>query len=92
MWASSQRQRVFEKSGLGSELLLFEIGIENHSQIADENAAEPSGADFSLVEEHKAIVTGWLEATKFFGEMPIKIDCEFARNFVLITTVCIAGG
>ena len=41
----------FRKERLGDELLLFEIRVENHGQIADEDAAEPGGADFASFEE-----------------------------------------
>jgi hypothetical protein len=46
----------FRKKRLGDELLFFEIRIENHSQIADENAAKPGGADFAAFQEHEAIL------------------------------------
>ena len=46
----------FRKERLGDELLFFEIRVENHSQVSDEDAAEPGGADFAAVEEHEAIL------------------------------------
>src|SRR5437763_35543 len=63
-------------------MLFYDIRIEKHSQVADEDTAKPGGADFATIEEHEAILTGWLEAAKLFGEMLVKIDREFARDFV----------
>ena len=62
---------------------MFEIRVEGHGQIADENAAEPSGADFAVIEEHEAVLFGWFEPMKLFCEMLVKIDAEFAGDFVL---------
>src|SRR5713226_9739233 len=66
------------KKRLGDELLFFKIRVENHGQIADEDAAEPGSADFAAIEEHEAILAGWLQAAKLFREMLVKIDAEFA--------------
>ncbi len=41
----------FGEEGFGVEVLLFQVGIENHGEIADKDAAEPSGADFAGVED-----------------------------------------
>ena len=40
------------------ELLFFKIGIEDHGQIADEDAAQPGGANFAAIEEDQAIFAG----------------------------------
>ena len=68
----------FRKERLGDELLFFEIRVENHGQIADEDAAEPGGANFAALEEHEAILARRFQAAKLFREMPVKIDAEFA--------------
>jgi hypothetical protein len=44
--------KSFRKKRLGDELLFFEIRIENHGEIANEDAAEPGGADLTAVEEN----------------------------------------
>ena len=44
--------KSFRKERLSDELLFFEIRVENHGQIADEDAAKPGGADFASFEEH----------------------------------------
>src|SRR6266478_10190013 len=71
------------KERLGDELLFFKIWVENHGQIADEDATEPGGADFAAFEEHEAVLAGGLQAAKLFREMLVKIDAELARNLVL---------
>jgi hypothetical protein len=40
----------FRKERLRDELLFFKIRVENHGQVADEDAAEPGGADFAAIE------------------------------------------
>src|SRR6266850_805487 len=70
--------KSFRKERLGDELLFFEIWVENHCQIADENAAEPGGADFASFEKHEAILARWFQAAKLFREMLVKIDAKFA--------------
>jgi hypothetical protein len=50
------RSECFRKERLGDELLFFEVRIEHHGQIANENAAEPSRADFAAVEERETIL------------------------------------
>src|SRR6266481_2372098 len=73
----------FRKERLGDELLFFEIRVENHGQIADEDAAEPSGAHFAAVHEYEPILAGRFQATKRFGETLVKVDDEFAWSLVL---------
>jgi hypothetical protein len=51
------RSESFRKEGLAADqLLFFEIGIENHGQITDEDAAEPGGANLAAIEEHEVIL------------------------------------
>src|ERR1700741_2520558 len=77
------RSESFRKERLGNELLFFEIGIENHGQVADENTAEPSGPDFAAFEEHETILPRRFEVEEFVGEILVEVDPEFAGNFVL---------
>src|SRR5260370_38297094 len=55
----------FRKERLGIVLLFFKIGIENHGQISDENAPEPSGADLVPLQKHSAILGGGLNVGSF---------------------------
>ena len=53
--------KSFRKKRLGGQLLFFQIRIKKHSQVANENAAEPGGADFAILKEHQPIVAERLE-------------------------------
>jgi len=63
-------------------VLLFEVGVEEHGEVADEDAAQGGGADFVGGEEDEAVFAEGGEAAKFFGEILIEVDFEFLRNFV----------
>ena len=58
-------------------MLLFEIRIENHRKIADEDSAEPGGAHFLIVQHHQAILARVLELAQLGGEVLIEVDAEF---------------
>ena len=63
-------------------MLLFEIRIEKHRKIADEDSAEPSGAHFFIVRYDQAILTRALKLAQLSGEVLIEVDAEFTRNFI----------
>src|SRR5690242_17883933 len=63
-------------------MLFFQVGIENHGEIADEDAAKPSGADFVGIEEDQAIFAEGGEAEEFLGEVAVEVDGELAGDFV----------
>src|SRR5271156_2504610 len=63
-------------------LLLVEITIECHGDVADEDAAERSDANFRGIEEDEAFVARFFQALQFRREIFIKINGEFAFDFV----------
>src|SRR5260370_8562517 len=63
--------------------MCLQIRVKNHGQIADEEASEPGAPDFAAIEEHEAILAGWLQPAKLFREMLVKINAEFTRNLIL---------
>ncbi len=63
-------------------MLLFEIRIEKHRKIADEDSAEPRGAHFFLIQQHQAVLARALQLAQLSGEMLIEVDAEVARNFI----------
>src|SRR5215831_19025571 len=77
------KSESFGKKRFCGELLFFQIGIEDHRQVADKNAAEPSGANFAAPEENEAILPEWFEALQLFRKVFVEVDAEFARNLVL---------
>lgn len=48
-WTVSHGSERFREERLGVQVLFFEIGVENHRQVADKNAAEPGSANFVLI-------------------------------------------
>ena len=64
-------------------MLFFEVGIEDHGEVADEDAAERGGADFVGGEEDQAVFAEGFEVREFVGEVAVEVDCEFLRDFVL---------
>src|SRR5450755_3381880 len=63
-------------------MLLFQIWIENHGQVADEDSSEPGGADFFAVDDDQAILARNFELGKLASEVTVKIDAELAGNLV----------
>src|SRR5580693_8002831 len=41
----------FREQGLGSELLPFQVGIEDHGQVANEDPPKPGGANFAALQQ-----------------------------------------
>jgi len=64
-------------------LLALEIGVEDHGEVANEDAAEPGGGDLLGFESDKAVLDGGSEGLEFVGEVLVEIDLEFAGDFVL---------
>src|SRR5262245_45482315 len=64
-------------------MLLFEIGIENHGEIADKDAAKPGGAYFILRKQNQAVRARDFEAFELRGEIRIEVDAEFGVDFFL---------
>ena len=62
-------------------------GIENHGQIADEDAAEPGGANFAAVEEHEAILARGFEAAEFVGEIARRNRCRIRAEISSLMTM-----
>src|SRR5215471_7295116 len=80
MWTRSES---FGEKRLGVQMLLFEIRIKNHREIADKDAAYPRSADLILRKENKSINTGNLKPVEFRREVGIEVDAELDVDFVL---------
>lgn len=63
-------------------MLFFEVGVEEHGDVANENAAEPGGADFGCVKDDEAVLAEGFELAQLGGEVSVEIDVEFAGDFV----------
>src|SRR5260370_33537042 len=72
----------FRKERLGIELLFFQIGIETHGEIADEDAAEPSGANLVSFQEHEAILARGLKVVQVLRKIGVKVHAQLSGNFV----------
>src|SRR5215469_1409852 len=72
----------FGKERPGGELLLFKIRIKDHGQVANEDAAQPGGADFLVVEDNQTILLRHFEAFQFWCEIFVKIDGKLFGDFV----------
>src|SRR6266436_7950104 len=73
--------------GLGKErprgqLLLLQVRIKNHRQVANKNAAQPRGADFLVVDHDQAILLRHFQVLEFRREVFVKMNAELFRDFV----------
>src|SRR5580700_8990487 len=74
-------ERLGEKR-FGVELLFIEIGVERHGEVANEDAAEPSGANFVFGDGEEAVIEGGLQFFEGVCEIGVEVDGEFAGDFV----------
>lgn len=72
----------FGEEGFGGEVLFFEVGVEEHGDVADEDTAEPSRANFGRVEDNEAVFAEGLEVAEFGGEIAVEVDVKFAGDFL----------
>src|ERR1700730_5512981 len=72
----------FRKERLRVELLLFEVRIEDHGEVADKNTAQPGGADLVSIHQHEPIFPRRFHAFEFRSEIFVEGDAELAGDFV----------
>src|ERR1700693_91056 len=63
-------------------MLLFEIRVEKHGKITNEDSAEPGGAHFFIVQQDQTIFARALKLTQLSRKMPIEVDAKFTGNFI----------
>ena len=68
-------------------MLLFEVGIKHHRQIANENAPEPRSANLVAVEQNQSVVARRLKLPQLFGEIFVEVDAKFAQTSSLMISV-----
>ena len=76
----------FREKRFGRQLLSFQIRIEDHRQIANEDSAEPGAPDLVPLEENQPILAGWFETMQLVCKIFIEIDAKFAPDLVLETS------
>jgi hypothetical protein len=55
-WSGSHDSERLREERLGVQLLLFEVRVEKHRQIANENAAEPGSANLVSIDGQQTIL------------------------------------
>src|SRR5438876_6314550 len=75
------RSERLGKERLGVEMLLFEVGIENHREIANKDASEPGGADFVFRNHQQAVFARSLKPLQFRREVSVEVDAKFRVDF-----------
>src|ERR1700731_1047052 len=76
-----KKLKRFREERLLGEALLLEVRVENHGQIANENAAQKRHADFVLIQLDEPVFCKRMQARQFRGEIVIEVDAEFAADF-----------
>src|SRR5216684_9375142 len=71
------RSERLGKERLGVEMLSLEVGVENHREIADKDAAEPCGANFVVRKKNQAVGARNIESFELRREVSVEIDAKF---------------
>src|SRR5579859_3728415 len=77
------RSERLGKERLFGEMLLFEVRIKNHREIADKDATKPCGANFVTRKKNQAIGARNIESFELRREVGIEVDAKFRANFFL---------
>src|SRR5437879_13647849 len=73
----------FREEWLFGEVLLLEVRVENHGQIANKNAAQEGDTDFVAAQLDEPVFQKRMQPREFGREIIIEVDAELAANLVL---------
>src|SRR5256712_7143170 len=65
------------------EVLLLEVRVENHGQIANKNAAQEGDTDFFAAQLDEPVFQKRMQPREFARAIIIEVDAELAANLFL---------
>src|SRR6267154_1445525 len=73
----------FREQRLRRELLLFEIGIKYHRQVANKNPPKPRRPDLFRAQQNQSVFARRFQARQLLREVRIEIHAKLLRDLVL---------